>query len=131
MDTRVRVLGVGVGLTAALLFGGASAVQADPSGCSAPLPTLTFDSGNNMTVKGTASCSATSTRTWRVEIKYQKTLSPDPTVGGSSYTAATRSYSRSYTTCDDGAAHPYYGRSFFSTNTTYHDSATQDKRSCG
>lgn len=124
-----------VSATSALaLFVSLAATQAafaDPAGCSVSTPTMTISGSGLLSSSGAASCNTALSRVFVGEVKYQKTFSPDPlTLKSSTGNRTSKSYTLTVSGCDDGNAHPYYGRSYFSNFVTYHDSATVDARSC-
>jgi hypothetical protein len=80
-------------------------------------------SGGFMTGTAEGSCNATQTRSLRVEIKRDVSFSPDALVAANTQTATTNSYYVQVRSCDSRKTATYYGRGFFTTNTTYHDSS--------
>jgi hypothetical protein len=121
-------------LASALAAGGgvafAQVAFADPSGCSVPNPSLTVDGTGYMTGKGTARCSGAATRYFRAEIKQAISFQTDPLVSGNTVQSNGPSYSASTSSCDHGNVKTYYARTFFTSNTTYHDSGHQTVHTC-
>lgn len=115
---------------AALAFGGVAVTAfADPAGCGA-LGAISFDSGGLMTGTAEGSCNSSQTRSLRVEIKRDVSFSPDVLVAANTQTATTNSYYVQVYSCDNGRTATYYGRGFFTTNTTYHDSSHRSAHVC-
>lgn len=81
---------------------------------------------------GTAegSCNASQTRSLRVEIKRDVSFSPDALVAANTQTATSTSYYVQVRSCGNGSTATYYGRGFFTTNTTYHDSSHRNAHVC-
>jgi len=107
----------------------ASSAQAEPAGCQ-DAASLSGTGGVLSAIAGGA-CETKATRTLKVEIKWDKALSPDPLVDSAYTTTTSTTYSIGISTCDHGNTRSYYGRSYFTTNTTYHDTATQKIKACG
>lgn len=76
-----------------------------------------------MTGTAEGSCNSSQTRSLRVEIKQDLSFSPDPLVAANTQTATTNSSYVQVRSCDNGKTATYYGRGFFTTTTTYHDSS--------
>jgi hypothetical protein len=109
---------------AALLVGGLPvAATADPAGCGGSAVIGVSGTGL-MGANGEAGCGAVVTRTWVIEIKQDIQGQPDPLVAKNSQQATTNSYFVRVTGCDHGKTARYYGRAYFTTNTTYHDTAS-------
>jgi hypothetical protein len=107
----------------------ASPAWADPQGCVQGEISFYQDSGY-MTAVNDAFCQTSVTRTFRVEIKRDVALSPDPVVSSyDDYWTGTYYYA-STSSCDGGRTAYYYGRSFFTTNTTYNDSYHYQVATC-
>lgn len=106
-----------------------SPASADPPNCSASVVGSTSSLG---VLKATASgsCSATATRTLRVEIKQDISFQPDPLVAANSQTATARTYKVSVSSCDHGNTAKYYGRGFFTSGSDYHDTAHTTQHTC-
>jgi hypothetical protein len=121
---------------AALVISGIAvptAAWAEPSGCSHDTPSF-WTSGtagfNLMNAQSTGTCSTVATRTFRVEIKHDISFAPDPLVShADDYENGTR-YGARTTTCDAGASATYYGRSFYTSSASYHDSSHQHVDTC-
>ncbi len=126
--------GAKVALACAVSLGGsviaAQAAFADPPGCHVSDPSFSISGSGYLSATGAASCNTRAHRTFTVEVKYQKTLAPDPLVLKSSQSKTSVSYYHTTSGCDDGSAHPYYGRVFFNGDYDYKDTATDDQRSC-
>ena len=119
-----------VASTAALAFGGlAAAAFADPPGCGA-LGAININSSGFMTGTAEGSCNTSQTRTLRVEIKHDISFRPDSLVAANSETATSQSYYVQVGSCDGGNTATYYGRGFFTSYTTYHDSSHQKWHVC-
>jgi hypothetical protein len=115
---------------AALAFGGVAVTAfADPAGCGA-LGVINIDTGGQMRGTAEGSCNASQTRSLRVEIKRDVSFSPDALVAANTQTATTTSYYVQVYSCDGGKTSDYYGRGYFTTNTTYHDSSHQHWHVC-
>jgi hypothetical protein len=107
----------------ALVFGGLAVTAfADPAGCGGS-GDISVNGAGLMTATAEAGCSVRQTRTLRVEIKHDLSFQPDSLVAANTQTATTQSYYVQVKSCDSGKTATYYGRGFFATNTTYHDSA--------
>jgi hypothetical protein len=123
-------------LAAALvLFGIAvpTAAWAEPSGCSHDWPDFCTSGSagfNLMNAQSTGTCSTTATRTFRVEIKHVMGLWPDALVSHADDLEYGTRYGARTTTCDAGNSANYYGRSFYTSSATYHDSAHQHVETC-
>jgi len=83
-----------------------------------------------MTSSSTGSCGTSETRSFRIEIKHDLTLRPDPVTAANEQRRTSTSYSVSVSTCDHGVTASYYGRSFFTSSPTYHDSAHHYLHTC-
>ncbi|MGI9149849.1 MAG: hypothetical protein ACR2IK_25445 [Chloroflexota bacterium] len=115
---------------AALAFGGVvAAAYADPPGCGA-LSVINVSSGGLMTATAEGSCNASQTRSLRVEIKHDESFAPDPLVAANTQTATSQSYYVQVSSCDHGNTATYYGRGYFTSYTTYHDSSHQKWHVC-
>ena len=98
---------------------------AEPSGCTHSYPqfwVVGVSGRYSMHSWGDGSCSTNATRTFRVEIKHQISLQPDPLVSHSEDYDNNTYYAAQTDTCDHGKTAKYYGRSFFTSSPTYHDS---------
>lgn len=120
---RLAALAAGTVLAAGMGVGFAQAAFADPAGCSVHVPGFSHSATGLMTGKATASCSGSATRTLRVEIKHDESITPDVLVAANSQMKTGTSYSVSVSTCDDGVTALYYSRGFFPGKQTNHDSA--------
>ncbi|PTA44017.1 hypothetical protein [Micromonospora sp. RP3T] len=98
------------------------AAYADPSGCSASTTDFGLDSGKKLQATGEGLCSTSASRNLQVEIKQDLSLQPDPVVAHGNDSRTAKSYASTVVSCDNGNTATYYGRTFFTTNTTYHDS---------
>jgi hypothetical protein len=116
-----------IGVAAAVVP--ATAASAEPAGCSSAVSGSTSSIGL-LQATATGSCSGSATRTLRVEIKHDLNLQPDALVAANSQTATTTSYRVSVSSCDHGNRGYYYGRGFFTTNSTYHDTAHTLQTTC-
>lgn len=95
---------------------------ADPSRCRADTTSFDISSIGQMRAQGEGNCAEDATRTLRVEIKHDINFRPDALVAANSQTSKGTYYNRVVSSCDNGNYATYYGRTFFTTNTTYHDS---------
>ena len=81
--------------------------------CTLNQPSLAFE-GLYMKAAGSAACTSTKTRTYRLEIKADNLGPlPDPLVAASTDSGTKRSYSRSFGSCDNGHTKTYYSKAFF------------------
>ena len=117
-----------IGLAAAVVPAGAA--SAEPAGCSSAVSGSTSSIGL-LQATATGSCAGAVTRTLRVEIKQAIPGQPDPLLAANSQTATTTSYRVSVSSCDNGKRSYYYGRGFFTSNSTYHDTASTLQTTCG
>ncbi|WBB98679.1 hypothetical protein O7543_10185 [Solwaraspora sp. WMMA2080] len=83
-----------------------------------------------MTAWNNASCSSSATRTFRVEIKRNVTLLPDPVVSSYDDYYTGTLYIASTSSCDGGRSANYYGRSFFTSHPTYVDTGNLLVNTC-
>lgn len=95
---------------------------ADPPSCTGGTRSFTI-SGGSMTAAGEGFCNAAYGRTLRVEIKHDINFRPDALVAADQDQGNKKNYSKSVNSCDNGNYATYYGRTFFTEYTTYHDSA--------
>ena len=115
-------IGAGVGF--------AQSAFAQPAGCTNN-PTLASADGNGlMHASSTAHCSSSLGRTLRVEIKHDEAITPDPLVAANTSVSNGPSYGISVSSCDNGNTATYYGRGFFTSNSTYYDSSHQKWHVC-
>ncbi|WP_018252599.1 hypothetical protein [Salinispora mooreana] len=83
-----------------------------------------------MNAHNDADCQTSVTRTFRVEIKRDVRLLPDPVVSSyDDYWTGTQ-YHASTSSCDGGRTAKYYGRSFFTSNPTYEDTGKLTVTTC-
>lgn len=87
-----------------------------------PSPSFSISGTGLMTSRGTGTCTVALTRTFREEIKQDKSFQTDPLVAANSDNGTKTSYAATVTSCDNHNNATYYGRSFFTSATTYHDS---------
>jgi hypothetical protein len=127
---RLAALTAGTVLAAGMGIGFATSAFADPAGCTIPQPSIALSGTGLMTAHTQASCSAKATRTLRVEIKHDEAITPDVLVAANTQQANATAYSVSVSSCDNGNTATYYGRGFFTTNTTYHDSTHHSYHVC-
>lgn len=116
-----------IGFTAAVVPSGVA--SAEPAGCSSAVSGSTSSIGL-LQATATGSCSGSATRTLRVETKQDISFQPDPLLSANSQTATTTRYSVPTSSCDHGRRAYYYGRGFFTSNTTYHDPASTLQTTC-
>ncbi|MFC3499872.1 hypothetical protein ACFOOK_02620 [Micromonospora krabiensis] len=107
----------------------ASPAQANPQGCTQGDPVFGYSSGY-MTAWNDGFCQTSVTRTFRVEIKRDASLSPDPVVSSyDDYYTGTYYYAET-SSCDGGRTANYYGRSFFTSHPTYRDTSHYKVTTC-
>lgn len=97
---------------------------AEPSGCTHGYPSfwvVPVSGRYLMHAYANGSCSTNATRTFRLEIKHQISLQPDPVVSHADDYDYNTFYEAETQTCDNGKTAKYYGRSFFTSSATYHD----------
>lgn len=107
----------------------AAAAWAEPAGCTSSVTGSTSSTGL-LRADGRGTCSGSATRTLRVEIKQDIPLQTDPLLAAATDYGTKTSYAKSVTSCDGGRTANYYGRAFFTTNTTYHDTASTRQTTC-
>ncbi|HEV7900024.1 MAG TPA: hypothetical protein VGP31_19500 [Planosporangium sp.] len=105
------------------------AAWADPPGCSHDTPSFS-QSGGYMTSSSNGNCGTSETRTFRIEIKHDLNNRPDPVTAANENRSTSKNYGVSVSTCDHGTSASYYGRSFFTANANYHDSARVFVNTC-
>lgn len=106
---------------------------AEPSGCTHDIPHfyLTGASGRYlMHASSTGNCSSFATRTFRVEIKHDIAFQPDPVVSHADDYDYNTYFEAHTQTCDSGNNAKYYGRSYFVSSATYHDSSHYNVDTC-
>lgn len=107
----------------------AAVAWAEPVGCSSRVTGGTSSTGL-LYADGYGSCAGSATRELRVEIKQAISGQPDPLLAtGNDYRTST-SYHAHTSSCDSGQTKYYYGRAFFTTASTYHDTATTLQHTC-
>ncbi|MET8358890.1 hypothetical protein [Micromonospora sp. NPDC005171] len=107
----------------------ASPAWAEPTGCVQATPSFS-QSGGYMTASNWATCNTSATRTYKIEIKRDVNLSPDVVVSSyDDYWTGTY-YEASTSSCDGRKTANYYGRSFFTVNTTYKDTSHYQVTTC-
>ena len=106
-----------------------AAAWANPAGCGNAVSGSTSSIGQ-LKATATGSCAGKATRTMRAEIKRDRSGIPDALVAANSTTVYGTSYSTSVASCDGGTRATYYGRGFFTTNSTYRDTAHTVQTSC-
>ena len=122
-NTAIIVAGAlaasGIGITAA---------YADPPGCTVSIA-FSHPSGL-LTSHASASCGSSETRTLVAEIKWNKSLAPDPLVASNSQRKTAKTFSVTTSACDNGNTRGYYARGYFTVNTTFHDTSPVSVTSC-
>ncbi len=127
---KMRLAIVGCLLAVPIAAGVGSVAFADPSGCSASTDQFYLQGNSSLAAQGSGSCSSSANRNLQVEIKHDISFQTDPVVThGNDVTTGTY-YSVFVESCDNGNYATYYGRTFFTTNTTYHDSAHHTYQVC-
>ncbi|MGC5051669.1 hypothetical protein ACLQ2S_09495 [Micromonospora sp. DT48] len=124
--STAAVMTVALGLSTIAV---ASPAWANPSGCSQGNPVIS-QSGGYMTAYNDAYCSTSATRTFRIEIKRNVSVLPDPVVSSydDHYTGTV--YYAETSSCDGGRTANYYGRSFFTSHPTYEDTGNLQVTTC-
>ncbi|AGL17182.1 hypothetical protein [Actinoplanes sp. N902-109] len=107
-----------------------SAAFADPSGCSAAITGFGLTSASKLYANGEGRCSTSANRNLQIEIKQDLSLQPDPVALHSNDTGSKTYYAANPSGCDNGNNASYYGRAFFTTNTTYHDTSAHKYSVC-
>lgn len=105
------------------------AAWAEPAGCSSSVSGSTSSTGL-LQATANGSCAGNASRTLRVEIKQDLSAQPDPLLAANSDYHYGRTYSASVSSCDHGRTAYYYGRGFFTSNSTYHDTAHTRQTTC-
>jgi hypothetical protein len=118
-----------IAAAAAVLLISALSASAEPPGCSSSVVGSTSSLGL-LQATASGSCAGTATRTLRVEIKQDITLQTDPLVAANSQTATAKSYRVAVSSCDHGKTATYYGRGFFTSQSTFHDTAHTRQHTC-
>lgn len=104
---------------------------ADPAGCGASNGGIESLSDGQLFTFGAGTCDTTAYGNLQVEIKHDLTLRPDPVVDHANDIGSFRIYATSTASCDNGwRTATYYGRTFFTTDTTYHDSSHRKLTVC-
>lgn len=98
-----------------------SAAFADPSGCTAAITGFGLNSSKELHANGEGRCSTSANRNLQIEIKQDLSVQPDPVALHSNDVGNKTYYAADPAGCDNGNTASYYGRAFFTTNTTYHD----------
>ena len=129
MSTVLGRITRAVSATAILVAALPAVANADPAGCGGS-GAAGINGNGYMTGTGEAGCNGVATRTYVIEIKQDISGQPDPKVAGNSQQAYTNSYYVQVSSCDHGKTATYYGRGYFTTNTTYHDGAHQHWHVC-
>ncbi|MDG4833995.1 hypothetical protein O7627_32510 [Solwaraspora sp. WMMD1047] len=106
-----------------------SPAWANPSGCSQGNTTIS-QSGGYMTAWNDAECSSSATRTFRIEIKRDVAVLPDPVVSSYDDYWTGKFYYAETSSCDGGRSANYYGRSFFTSHPTYVDTSNLMVNTC-
>jgi hypothetical protein len=99
---------------------------AEPAGCTHDYPAfwLTNNSGRSLMHSSSSGvCDWFATRTFRIEIKQDIALAPDPVAAHAEDYDYDANYYASVQSCDQINNGTYYGRSFFTSSATYHDSS--------
>lgn len=120
------VLGAGLIVTS---VGVAAPALANPAGCTHTVTGSTSANGQ-LNAYGNGSCSGVATRTLRVEIKHDLTARPDSLVAANSSTVTGTRFFASVSSCDGGNTATYYGRSFFTSDSDYADTAHTQQHTC-
>ena len=121
---------IGAASVAVIAFGGLMAVAfADPPGCGAA-GSISINGGGLMTGTAEGSCNTSQTRSLRVEIKHDVAFQTDPLVAANTQTSTSQGYYVQVNSCDNGNTATYYGRGYFTSYTTNHDSGHQKWHVC-
>ena len=121
-----------VGLSVAsfgLSIGAATIAAADPAGCDASKTTVGLTDNGRVYGEGFGSCEDRALRYFRTEVKWNKSWSPDPLVAGNAVSGYTN-WHGFVATCDHGNTRGYYGRTFWTSGSDYHDSSPRDIHAC-
>ncbi|WP_431932491.1 hypothetical protein [Micromonospora sp. RP3T] len=127
MRIKIVLAGALLALPTAAIAG--SAAFADPAGCSAATTSFGLSSGE-LRALGEGRCSTSANRNLQVGVKQDLSLQPDPVVTHTNDNGSKTYYSGVAQSCDSGNTSTYYGRTFFTTNTTYHDSSHKKLTVC-
>ena len=122
------VVALGIAAAGAVIVPTAAA-WANPPGCSNAVSGGTTSLGL-LHATATGSCSATATRTMRVEIRHDISNYPDALLASHDQVLTGRSYSSSTSSCDHGQTAKYYGRGFFTTYSTQKDTPHTVQKTC-
>ncbi|MEW1724212.1 hypothetical protein [Streptomyces sp. NPDC093109] len=128
--TTLLAGGTAVAVSTAATASAAPAAVAKPAGCSTPKPSLT-ESNGLLKGRGTSTCDTSLTRTLQVEIKWNKSVFPDPLTAKSADSGTKKKYDAQVSSCDGGAKRGYYARTYFTRDDNHHDTKPRDIRSCG
>ena len=107
----------------------AVAAWANPANCNNTISGSTSSIGQLRATAG-GTCLGSATRTMRAEIKRDRSGLPDPLLAANSTTVYGTRYSTPVAACDGGRRDTYYGRGFFTTNSTYRDTAHTVQTTC-
>lgn len=129
MSTGAKLAAL-VSMVAGLLLGLPAIAWSEPAGCTSKNVDFYVDSTGYMTNTGSGQCSAAATRTLRVEIKQDISFQPDPLVAANSDYGTKTQYYQTVGACDHGKTATYYGRTYFTSSPTYHDSTHYKKHVC-
>ena len=109
----------------------ADRASAQPSGCTDNAISLTVNAQTkSMTSSTSSTCATNGNRTIVAEIKWDKAFAPDPLVAKNSSTSNILNRSVSVSTCDGGNTRGYYGRGYFTANTTFWDTSPRVITTC-
>ena len=115
--------------TSGVVVATATSAFADPNGCKVGTPGFSSPNGL-LTGSASGSCSASLTRSLRVEIKQDLSFRPDPLTAANEDNGTKKSYSVRVMSCDGHNNSTYYSRAFFTSVSDYHDSAHHDVQTC-
>lgn len=128
MRIALLIAGAILALPAAGVVG--SAAFADPSGCTAAVPDFGVNSAGRLQALGEGHCGTSANRNLQVEVKHDLSVQPDPVVVHANDVRSSTYYSATPAGCDNGNTANYYGRAFFTTKTTYHDTTSRKFSVC-
>lgn len=112
-----------------LSIAAATVAAADPAGCEATKTTVGLTDNGRVYGEGFGSCDITALRYFRAEVKWDKAWAPDPLTASRTVSGKTN-WHGFVATCDNGNTRGYYGRTFWTSGSDYHDSSPRDIRAC-
>lgn len=106
--------------------------MADPAGCTKGTPSINLGAGSELVAQGSGGCADDgANRAFTVEIKWDKSFSPDPLVAKNSDVGAKTTYGVTTVSCDAGNRRGYYARAYYAqTAGDQSDSGPRDLTAC-